>query len=85
MDVSPEMNKVVFDVIKARAKRKAQDYLNNVSAGSSRLKQCRTEDPQSSMHGAGPSNEAGDEHPFNPFLANFSWDDWDQCLNAAAL
>jgi hypothetical protein len=94
-------DKVVLDIIKARAKRKAQDNLDNVRPGQSRLNQCRTEDPQSSIQGvgrSGPSIEAcqgnsrsggvrvrSDEHPFNPLPANFSWDDWDQCLNDAAL
>ncbi len=94
MDVSREMNNVAFDVIKARAKRKAQDGLDDVSAANNRSKQRRTEDPQITMqggYGAGPSIEAvegqsrsggidarGDDHPFNPIPANFSWDDWDQ-------
>jgi hypothetical protein len=52
MDVSQEMNKVAFDVIKARAKRKAQNFLGNVSAGYNWLKQRRTEDPQNLMQGA---------------------------------
>jgi hypothetical protein len=43
IDVSREMNKVAFDVTNARAKRKAQNDLGNVSAGYNRLKQRRTE------------------------------------------
>lgn len=101
MDVSRGMNNVAFDVTNARAKRKAQNDLGNVSAGYNRLKQRRTEDPQSSTQGAesiGPSIKAGEgpsrssgvhargeDHPLNPFPANFSWDDWDQWLKDAAL
>jgi hypothetical protein len=101
MNVCREMNKVAFDVIKARAKRKAQDDLENVNVRQSRLKQRRTEDPLGSIQGGqgdGPGIEAGesnarsggvhargDDHPFLPIPANFSWDDWDQWLNDTAL
>ena len=101
MEVSREMNKVAFDIIKARAKRKAQDDLENISAGQDRLKQRRTEDIQSSMqmnHSVGPGIEVGgghspsdgvylrgDDHPFNVFPTNFSWDEWDQWLSDTAL
>lgn len=101
MDVSREMTKVAFEVIKAKAKRKAQGDLDNIGGGQSRLKQRRTEDLQSSMHSGqstGPSIEVGEGHsrsvdvhtrvndpPFLPFPANFSWDDWGQWLNDAAL
>lgn len=65
MDVCREMNKVAFDVIKARAKRKAQGDLENISVRQSRLKQCRTEDPLRSIQGGQgdePSIEVGESH-----------------------
>ncbi len=97
MDVSREMNKVAFDIIKVRAKRKAQDSVNTTTAHG-RLKKLRTEGSMQDGYGPGPSietagspsssesNQAGvDEHAFIPFPANFSWDDWDQWLNNSAL
>jgi hypothetical protein len=64
MDVSREMNKVAFEVIKARAKHKARDDLDNLNGAQGRFKQRRTEDPETSLHAVGdgvhPRTEAGE-------------------------
>lgn len=99
VDVSREMDKVIFEIIKSRAKRKARDDPDGVTSAQGRFKQRRTQDPETSLHagegvprakaGEGEARTGGrargDEHPFNAFPTNFSWDDWDQWLNEAAL
>lgn len=97
MEVSREMNKAAFEVMKARAKRRAQDDLDDDNSAQSRFKQRRTKEQElatqeegvaSGAHAgssrAGPA-ERQDAQPLNAFPANFSWDDWDQWLNEAAL
>ncbi len=90
MEISKEMNKVAFDVIKAKAKRKAQDE----SVEQSRLKQRRVNEPEGSNGGetsvdagsaGGGAQGASNEYTWERFPENFSWDEWDQWLNEAAL
>jgi len=101
MYVSREMNKVAFDIIEASAKWKAQDNLDNkdldrVDSSSvvprilrARYRTLGAIDRVSRQASGTPSQVVvhvrSDEHLFNPFPANFPWDDWDQWLKYAAL
>ena len=93
MEVSREMNNAAFEVMKAKAKRKAQDDLDDENAARGRVRQRRVKAPDviaaetgSNEGNAGPGSsgplsarEGG--QLLNAFPATFSWDDWDQWLN----
>lgn len=96
MEVSREMNKAAFEVMKARAKRRAQDDLDDGNSVQSRFKQIRTKEPGgAAQEGIASGANAGfsragaagrqEAHPLNAFPVNFSWDEWDQWLNENAL
>ena len=96
MEVSREMSKYGFEVIKMRAKRKAREEMDGdlVNAGgvegqrrAKKLKEAGSDGVDEigvTDLGAGPSDwENG--LAWNDFPGNFSWDDWDQWLNDISL